>query len=105
MGHPSDTVAPTFRCPQVDAKTVQNVISFLGLTRATDTILGDDTLKGVSGGEKRRVTLGEMLVVGARVLLLDEISTVPADDRTASETALPGDDQIRYHRPLMSAPL
>jgi ABC-type multidrug transport system ATPase subunit len=32
-------------------------------------------LKGVSGGEKRRVTLGEMLVTGAQIMCADEIST------------------------------
>ena len=32
-------------------------------------------VRGVSGGEKKRVTTGEILVGGARVLLMDEIST------------------------------
>uniref|UniRef100_A0A7S2SDN1 ABC transporter domain-containing protein n=1 Tax=Mucochytrium quahogii TaxID=96639 RepID=A0A7S2SDN1_9STRA len=54
---------------------VRIVLALLGLTRSADTIIGNATLKGVSGGEKRRVTLGEMLVVGSKVLLLDEIST------------------------------
>mmetsp|Transcript_7924 Transcript_7924/g.14521 ORF Transcript_7924/g.14521 Transcript_7924/m.14521 type:complete len:1594 (+) Transcript_7924:169-4950(+) len=54
---------------------VRIVLALLGLTRAADTIIGNEVLKGVSGGEKRRVTLGEMLVVGSKVLLLDEIST------------------------------
>ena len=38
-------------------------------------MIGNSTLKGVSGGEKRRVTLGEMLVTGSQVLCADEIST------------------------------
>ena len=32
-------------------------------------------VRGVSGGEKKRVTTGEILVGSARVLLMDEIST------------------------------
>ncbi|GBG26263.1 ABC transporter G family member 40 [Hondaea fermentalgiana] len=54
---------------------VETCMALLGLTRAADTVIGNATLKGVSGGERRRVTLGEMLVVGSKVLLLDEIST------------------------------
>jgi ABC-type multidrug transport system ATPase subunit len=51
------------------------VLAMLGLARCADTVIGNDVLKGVSGGEKRRVTLGEMLVCGTKVMLLDEIST------------------------------
>jgi ABC-type multidrug transport system ATPase subunit len=54
---------------------VDFVLATLGLSNCADTIIGDATLKGVSGGEKRRVTLGEMLVTGANVVALDEIST------------------------------
>lgn len=31
----------------------------LGLFNAKDTIVGDNSIRGVSGGERRRVTLGE----------------------------------------------
>ena len=58
------------------AKTrVDVVMATLGLTRVADSPIGNDVIKGISGGEMRRVTLGEMLVVGAKVLCLDEIST------------------------------
>jgi len=50
-------------------------LAVLGLTRCADTVIGNETLKGISGGERRRVTLGEMLAVGTQVLCLDEIST------------------------------
>ena len=50
-------------------------MAMLGLLGCADTVIGDAVLKGVSGGEKRRVTLGEMLISHTRVLLLDEIST------------------------------
>jgi len=54
---------------------VDVALAVLGLTRCADTVLGDATLKGVSGGERRRITLGEMLVTGTSILCLDEIST------------------------------
>ena len=50
-------------------------LAMLGLIRCGDTVVGDENLKGISGGEKRRVTLGEMLISRTRVQLLDEIST------------------------------
>ncbi|GJN05636.1 hypothetical protein PR202_ga23283 [Eleusine coracana subsp. coracana] len=40
-----------------------------------DTIVGDEMIKGISGGQKKRLTTGELLVGDARVLFMDEIST------------------------------
>ena len=43
---------------------VNMVLEVLGLARVKDTFVGDQsTVRGVSGGEKKRVTLAEMLVV------------------------------------------
>uniref|UniRef100_H3GXU4 ABC transporter domain-containing protein n=1 Tax=Phytophthora ramorum TaxID=164328 RepID=H3GXU4_PHYRM len=56
--------------------TPEQVTKWLGLEHCQDTILGDATsLRGVSGGERKRVTLGEGIIGGQSVLLLDEIST------------------------------
>ncbi|RLN50805.1 hypothetical protein BBJ29_002305 [Phytophthora kernoviae] len=56
--------------------TPGHVIEALGLNHCQDTILGDATiLRGVSGGERKRVTLGEGLLGRQSVFLLDEIST------------------------------
>lgn len=57
------------------ALDVDVALAVLGLTRCANTVIGNETLKGVSGGERRRVTLGEMLAVGTQILALDEIST------------------------------
>ncbi|KAG3028615.1 ABC transporter G family member 53 [Phytophthora cactorum] len=54
----------------------EQVIEWLGLKQCQDTILGDATaLRGVSGGERKRVSLGEGLLGHQSALLLDEIST------------------------------
>eukprot|EP00808_Paulinella_micropora_P016726 g73067.t1 len=51
------------------------VLHLLGLTGCADTVVGDALLRGVSGGERRRVTLGELLVGGQSVFCCDEISS------------------------------
>ncbi|KAJ0971431.1 hypothetical protein J5N97_019390 [Dioscorea zingiberensis] len=51
------------------------IIKILGLENCADTIVGNEMLRGLSGGEKKRVTLGEMIVGPARVMFMDEIST------------------------------
>ncbi|DAZ97791.1 TPA: hypothetical protein N0F65_009537 [Lagenidium giganteum] len=50
-------------------------VHILGLTNCSDTVVGDALLRGVSGGERKRVTIGEMLVGGQSLFLCDEIST------------------------------
>ncbi|KAL7600884.1 hypothetical protein Lser_V15G22000 [Lactuca serriola] len=51
------------------------VIKILGLEVCADTVVGDEMFRGISGGQKKRVTTGEMMVGPSRVLLMDEIST------------------------------
>ncbi|KAK7343909.1 hypothetical protein VNO77_13026 [Canavalia gladiata] len=51
------------------------VLKILGLEICADTLVGDEMRRGVSGGEKKRLTTGEMLVGPAKVFLMDEIST------------------------------
>ncbi|TXG61337.1 hypothetical protein EZV62_012700 [Acer yangbiense] len=46
----------------------------LWLDLCADTLVGDEMLKGISGGQKKRLTTGELLVGPARVLFMDEIS-------------------------------
>ncbi|KAB1209191.1 ABC transporter G family member 32 [Morella rubra] len=54
---------------------VEYVMKILGLDICADTLVGDEMLKGISGGQKKRLTTGELLVGPARVLFMDEIST------------------------------
>ncbi|KAG2885028.1 Pleiotropic drug resistance protein 1 [Phytophthora cactorum] len=47
----------------------------LGLENCQNTVVGDVMLRGVSGGERKRVTTGEMAFGNNYVMLMDEIST------------------------------
>lgn len=49
---------------------VENILKIFGLDGAANTIIGDNLIRGVSGGEKKRVTLAEMMMGNHRVLLL-----------------------------------
>ncbi|KAG1346222.1 ABC transporter G family member 39 [Cocos nucifera] len=51
------------------------ILKILGLDICADTVVGDAMLRGISGGQRKRVTTGEMLVGPARALFMDEIST------------------------------
>ncbi|KAK5829845.1 ABC transporter G family member 32 [Gossypium arboreum] len=53
---------------------VEYIMKILGLDLCADTLVGDEMLKGISGGQKKRLTTGELLVGPARVLFMDEIS-------------------------------
>ncbi|KAK7284891.1 hypothetical protein RJT34_19645 [Clitoria ternatea] len=51
------------------------ILKILGLDICADIVVGDNMMRGISGGQKKRVTTGEMLVGPAKALFMDEIST------------------------------
>jgi ABC-type multidrug transport system ATPase subunit len=51
------------------------MLNILGLTHVEETFVGDATVRGISGGQRRRVTVGEMLMSRTPVVCGDEIST------------------------------
>lgn len=51
------------------------ILKILGLDICADTMVGDEMLRGISGGQMKRLTTGELLVGPARVLFMDDIST------------------------------
>ncbi|THG20017.1 hypothetical protein TEA_008551 [Camellia sinensis var. sinensis] len=51
------------------------ILKILGLEDCADTIVGNEIVRGISGGQRRRVTIGEMLVGPARSFFMDNIST------------------------------
>ncbi|KAK9062893.1 hypothetical protein SSX86_020083 [Deinandra increscens subsp. villosa] len=62
--------------PHLGTSVITNhILKILGLERCADAMVGDQMIRGISGGEKKRVTTGEMLVGPARVLFMDQIST------------------------------
>ncbi|GAU11042.1 hypothetical protein TSUD_113350 [Trifolium subterraneum] len=51
------------------------ILKILGLEMCADIVVGDEMLRGISGGQRKRVTTGEMLVGPTNALFMDEIST------------------------------
>ena len=60
-----------------------SVLLKMGLRDCADNLIGSDTVKGISGGEKRRVTIGIQILTDPRILFLDE-PTSGLDAFTAS---------------------
>ncbi|CAG5124965.1 unnamed protein product, partial [Candidula unifasciata] len=54
---------------------VDKVITELGLDMCADTRVGTEFSRGVSGGERKRCTIGMELIISPAVLLLDEPTT------------------------------
>jgi len=50
-------------------------LKVLGLDICADIIVGDEMKRGISDGQKKRVTTGEMSTGPAKALFMDEIST------------------------------
>jgi len=50
-------------------------LRILGLDVCKDTLVGNEMQRGISGGQKKRVTTGEMIVGPTKTLYMDEIST------------------------------
>ncbi|CAN0131811.1 unnamed protein product, partial [Ectocarpus fasciculatus] len=65
-------------------KRVDKVLASLGLEGCQHTKVGNVFLKGVSGGQKRRTSIGVELVVQRKILFLDE-PTSGLDAASASE--------------------
>ncbi|CAI0395164.1 unnamed protein product [Linum tenue] len=50
------------------------ILKILGLDICADTLVGDVMRRGISGGQKKRLTTGEMMVGPTRALFMDEIT-------------------------------
>ena len=48
------------------------VVDLLGLTDIRDSVIGDETVRGISGGQRKRVNIGIELAADPTVLFLDE---------------------------------
>lgn len=54
---------------------MENLIVELGLTDASNTKIGNDIIRGVSGGERKRTSIGVELLTNPSMLFLDEPTT------------------------------
>ena len=54
---------------------VQKTIQDLGLEACADTKVGNESIRGVSGGERKRACIGMELVLAPKILFLDEPTT------------------------------
>lgn len=53
-------------------KIINTLIRQMGLLDCADTLIGNENVKGISGGERRRVSIGVQLLNKPKVLFLDE---------------------------------
>lgn len=79
--------AAQLRLPRTMSKAdkrirVETVITSLGLDSCKDTIIGGFFRKGISGGERKRCSVGHELLINPSILLLDE-PTSGLDSTTA----------------------
>jgi ABC-type multidrug transport system ATPase subunit len=56
-------------------QNVRNITSELGLTGCKNNIIGDVSKRGISGGQRKRVSIGIELAAQPKVLFLDEPTT------------------------------
>ncbi|TVY82267.1 putative ABC transporter ATP-binding protein/permease [Lachnellula suecica] len=74
---------PSFMTTAQKNERAEEVLLKLGLKDCADNLVGSDLIKGISGGEKRRVSIAVQILTDPRVLLLDE-PTSGLDSFTAS---------------------
>nr|AIU41651.1 ABC transporter family protein [Hevea brasiliensis] len=81
------TFAALLRLPKMltreeKIEQAEMVIVELGLTRCRNSVVGGPLLRGISGGERKRVSIGQEMLVNPSLLLLDE-PTSGLDSTTA----------------------
>jgi ABC-type multidrug transport system ATPase subunit len=63
---------PKWMSTEQKIEKAEQVLLKMGLKDCADNLIGNDLIKGISGGEKRRVTIAVQILTEPRVLLLDE---------------------------------
>lgn len=54
---------------------MNSLIKDLGLTQCADTIIGNVMVRGISGGERKRTSIGVELLTNPSLIFLDEPTT------------------------------
>ena len=79
FAHENSTVEPSVLgdplLERAARERVDRILKLLNLEGCADTLVGSNLVRGVSGGEKKRVTIAEALVSNARLICADEVST------------------------------
>ncbi|XP_052785141.1 broad substrate specificity ATP-binding cassette transporter ABCG2-like isoform X2 [Mya arenaria] len=73
--------------PEERKERVNNVIRELGLQHCAETKIGNEFIRGVSGGERKRCNIGMELIISPPLLFLDE-PTTGLDANTAGTVML-----------------
>ncbi|KAH8725542.1 ABC transporter-like protein [Phaeosphaeriaceae sp. PMI808] len=63
---------PKWMSKEQKMQRAEDILLKMGLKDCADNLIGNDLIKGISGGEKRRVTIAVQILTEPRVLLLDE---------------------------------
>ncbi|KAF5375215.1 hypothetical protein D9758_000491 [Tetrapyrgos nigripes] len=85
------TPGPNGRLPGVsrkdfDREVLDTILRMLNISHTRETLVGDEFVRGVSGGERKRVSIAEMMATRARVQCWDN-STRGLDASTALDFA------------------
>lgn len=88
---PRKTPGPNGRLPGVSRKefndeVLDTLLKMLNISHTRETLVGDAFVRGVSGGERKRVSIAEMMTTRARVQSWDN-STRGLDASTALDFA------------------
>ncbi|CAI7647703.1 unnamed protein product [Penicillium bialowiezense] len=63
---------PSWMSREEKNRRAEEILHKMGLKECADNLIGSELIKGISGGEKRRVTIAIQILTDPKVLLLDE---------------------------------
>ncbi|CAO2827129.1 unnamed protein product [Amaranthus hypochondriacus] len=73
---------PSNLAHEIKVAQVERVVAELGLIRVRNSFIGGPLVRGISGGEKKRVSIGQEMLINPSLMLLDE-PTSGLDSTTA----------------------
>ncbi|KAL8980278.1 MAG: hypothetical protein Q9177_005923 [Variospora cf. flavescens] len=81
---------------------VEDLLSSFGLREQANTLVGTPIRKGISGGQKRRLSIASLLITGPRILFLDE-PTSGLDSTASFEVVKYLKKTVRQHQLIVIA--